>query len=61
MNTHDLPLSLTVHEVANILRVGVNKAYEIVRMPGFPAIRLGSRIIIPRDAFLQWMNNPSNS
>lgn len=55
MKIEEYPLCLTVKEMAEILRVGINKAYDIVRTPGFPAIRSGDRIIIPRDAFRNWL------
>ena len=31
------------------------KAYELVKTPGFPVIRIGTRILIPVDAFKEWL------
>lgn len=46
---------LTVGEVAALLRIGRSKAYELCRQPGFPAVRVGRVIRIPREAFLAWL------
>lgn len=51
----DLPLTLTVPEIAQILRVNKTKAYELSHRKDFPSMKLGNRIVIPRDAFLRWM------
>jgi excisionase family DNA binding protein len=51
-----LKAALTVQEAAELLGVSRGKAYEMTRRPGFPCIRDGRRIIIPRDALLRWMD-----
>jgi excisionase family DNA binding protein len=53
---HDYPLALKVKDVAEIMGVCLEKAYDITRRNDFPAIRDGRRIIIPRDAFFKWFN-----
>jgi excisionase family DNA binding protein len=40
----------TVEEVATILGIGRNTAYEVCRNGEIPTIRVGGRILIPRDA-----------
>ena len=52
----DLPLTLTVMEVAEALRISRAGAYDLVRTEGFPALKIGSRIVIPKDQFIEWMN-----
>ncbi len=39
----------TVPEVAEILGIGRNTAYEVCRKGEIPTIRIGGRILIPRD------------
>lgn len=51
----DYPLALSVMDVAEIMRIGRSKAYSIVKEEDFPRIDVGSRIIIPRNAFFQWL------
>ena len=59
MNTYrnysDLPLMLSVPEVAKVLGISRAGAYELVRADGFPKIRIGNRIVIPRDKFIAWI------
>ncbi len=52
----DLLLMLTVPDVSNVLGIGLAHAYEIVRRRDFPTITLGSRIIVPREKFMMWID-----
>lgn len=52
---NELPLMLTVADVADVLGIGLAHAYEVVRRQDFPTITLGSRIIVPRDKFIRWI------
>jgi predicted DNA-binding transcriptional regulator AlpA len=56
----DLPLMLTVPDVSNVLGIGLAHAYEIVRRRDFPTITLGSRIIVPRDKFMMWIDTQAD-
>ena len=55
-NIEDLPLTLNVREAAEVLRISKSKVYELAQSESFPAIRIGKRVIIPRDKLIQWMN-----
>lgn len=52
----ELPLSLTVDQVAGVLGIGRVQAYNLVHTEGFPKIKHGRRIIVPRQAFLKWID-----
>ena len=56
-NIEDLPLTLTAHEAAAVLRISKSKVYELAQSESFPAIRIGKRVVIPRDKLIQWMDN----
>lgn len=47
--------ALTVKEAADFLGIGVNKCYDLTRRRGFPALREGNRIMIPRDGLRRWL------
>lgn len=49
----ELPLMLTVEDVSHVLGIGLAHAYEVAHRKDFPTITLGSRIIIPRDRFME--------
>ena len=51
----DLPLMLTVMDVAAVLGISRTGAYELVRQEGFPALSIGARIIIPKEQFIRWI------
>ena len=51
----DLPLTLTAPEASEVLGISRAAAYELVRSKGFPRMRIGTRILVPRDKFLQWI------
>ena len=45
----------SVRELATLMGISLPKAYELAQKPGFPSIRLGTRILIPRSAFNDWL------
>ena len=53
---HDLPLTLTAQEVGEALGISRAAAYELVRSKGFPRMKIGTRILVPKDKFIQWIN-----
>ncbi|WP_191400374.1 helix-turn-helix transcriptional regulator [Flavonifractor sp. An306] len=50
----DLPLFLNVNLVAQVLGVSTSTAYEVMHEPGFPVLRVGSRMVVPKEKFIQW-------
>ena len=50
----DLPLFLNVNLVAQVLGVSISTAYEVMHEPGFPVLRVGSRMVVPKEKFIQW-------
>jgi len=58
----DLPAIMTVQDVEKCLGIHKNGAYELIRKPGFPAVRVSERrIVIPRDRFLKWLDNSADA
>ena len=55
-NYDDLPLMLSVPDVASVLCLSRADAYELVRSDGFPSLRIGSRIVVPKEKFIEWIN-----
>ena len=45
----------TVPEVAALLGINLPKAYELARQEGFPAIRIGRRIVVPKAGLERWL------
>ena len=55
-NYDDLPLMLSALDVASVLGISRAGAYELVRSDGFPSLRIGSRIVVPKEKFIEWIN-----
>lgn len=52
----DLPLFLNAGTVAKVLGVSPSSAYELMHEPGFPTLRIGSRMVVPKEQFIQWVS-----
>ena len=54
-NYDDLPIFLNAQMIAGILGVSPSSAYELLHEKGFPALRIGSRLVVPKEKFQQWV------
>ena len=41
--------------VAKVLGISISSAYELMHETSFPALRVGSRIVVPKEKFCQWV------
>ena len=55
-NYDDLPLMLSVHDVAEVLGISKSSAYVLAKEKGFPTLKIGARVVVPRDRFIEWIN-----
>ena len=53
----DLPLFLNVEIVARVLGVSPSSGYELMHEDGFPVLWVGSRMVVPKDAFIRWVES----
>ena len=53
----ELPVILTVEQMARTLQLSRARSYQLVRRPGFPVVRFGRAIRIPRDALVRWLDH----
>ena len=51
-----LPLMLSVPEIASVLGISRAAAYELAWSRDFPSLRIGTRIVVPKDKFIDWIN-----
>ena len=56
----ELPLMLSVPELALVLGISRAGAYELVKEKGFPSLNIGSRILVPRDKLIAWIDAKSS-
>ena len=55
----DLPLFLNAHLLSEVLGVSISTAYQVMHEPGFPVLRVGSRMVVPKEKFIRWAEERS--
>lgn len=50
----DLPLFLNADTVAKVLGISISSAYELMHDPDFPTLRVGNRMVVPKEKFIRW-------
>lgn len=53
----DLPMFLNVATVAKVLGISTSTGYDLMHEKDFPSIKIGSRILVPRDKFKAWLDD----
>ena len=51
-----LPLFLNSNTVSKVLGVSSSSTYELMHTEGFPTLRIGSRMVVPKEHFIQWVS-----
>ena len=51
----ELPLFLNAKMVAQVLGVSPSSGYELKHEPGFPVLKVGSRMVVPKEQFIRWV------
>ena len=51
----DLPLFLNAELISKVLGVSLSRAYELMHDKEFPAVHVGSRIVVPKEQFQKWV------
>ena len=51
----ELPLFLNADTVAKVLGVSPSSGYELLHEKDFPSLKIGSRIVVPKESFIRWV------
>ena len=51
----ELPLFLNSATVSKVLGVSPASADELMHEPDFPVLRVGNRMVVPKEQFIQWV------
>ena len=51
----DLPLFLNAEMVAQVLGISPASSYELMHEAGFPVLKVGCRMVVPKEKFIQWV------
>jgi len=52
---NDLPLFLNAELVSKVLGVSPSSGYELMHEQDFPVLKIGSRMVVPKEKFIQWV------
>ena len=51
----EMPLFLNAEMLAKALGVATSTAYELMHEKDFPALKIGSRLLVPKEKFRLWV------
>ena len=57
----DLPLCLNAKTVAEVLGIAQSSAYELMHSKDFPTVKVGSRMVVPKERFIEWVNSHADN
>ena len=52
----DIPATFGPMDLAKIMGISRNKAYDLANAPDFPKMRIGRRIVISKKHFTAWLD-----
>ena len=55
----EMPLFLNAEMVAKALGVSASTAYELMHTKDFPSLKIGSRLLVQKEKFQEWVNKKS--
>lgn len=53
----DLPLFLNAEMVSAVLGIAPSSTYELMHEAGFPVLKIGNRMVVPKEKFIQWVES----
>lgn len=56
-----LPITLCAEDVAQVLGISRANAYTLMHAKNFPTLRIGKRMVVPKDKLLAWIDSQSAS
>ncbi len=54
-NHEELPQFLNAETIAKVLGVSPSSGYELMHEAGFPVLKVGSRMLVPKEKFILWV------
>lgn len=56
-----LPITLSANQVAQVLGISRANAYTLMHSKGFPTIKIGKRMVVPKNKLIEWMEKQTAS
>lgn len=57
----ELPLFFNAELVGKVLGISSTSAYELMHREDFPSIKIGNRLIVSKEKFIEWANKQSDA
>ena len=51
----ELPLFLNAEIVSKLFGISPSSGYELMHEKGFPVLRIGNRMVVPKEKFRKWV------
>ena len=51
----ELPMFINIPALSKLLGISQSSCYELMHEKDFPSLRIGSRIVVPRDKLIEWI------
>ena len=51
----ELPMFINVTALSKLFGISQSSCYELMHEKDFPSLRIGSRIVVPRDKLIEWI------
>lgn len=51
----ELPLFLNAETAAKLLGISISSMYELMHEKGFPVLKIGTRLVVPKEKFRAWV------
>lgn len=52
---NELPLFFNAETAAKMLGVAPSSAYELMHESDFPVLKVGNRMVVPKEKFVEWV------
>ena len=52
----ELPLFLNAKQVGEVLGISPASSYELMHETGFPVLKIGNRMVVPKEKFMEWVS-----
>ena len=53
----ELPLFIDVKTVSSVLGISRSGAYELIHEKSFLTLKIGARMVVPKERFIKWVND----
>ena len=51
----ELPLFLNAEMAARLLGISISSMYELMHEKGFPVLKIGTRLVVPKEKLRAWV------